>query len=316
MKRVKEVNLSVNIGGLRMENPVMPASGCFGYGIEHKDLYKLDELGAFVTKGITLRPRKGYEGIRIVETRAGILNSIGLENVGVEAFIRDKLPKLRRFNTPVIVNIAGSTIGEYVEIAERLNDQEEIGGLEVNISCPNIKDGGLAFGVDPKVAFAVINEICKAVKDLLIIAKLSPNVTDITLIAKSVIDAGAGAISLINTLTGMAIDINTYKPKLANITGGLSGPAIKPVAVNMVWRCYDKVCRDANIPIIGMGGIEYWEDALEFILAGATAIAVGTANFIDPKSCHNIIKKLKTFLEEKNIYNINNLVGKVKLNPE
>lgn len=310
----KKIDLSVNTGGIRMENPVMPASGVFGYGIESKDLYHLEELGAFVTKAITLKPREGYEGIRIVETRAGILNAIGLANVGVEALIKEKLPKLREFDTPVIVNIAGESIDEYIEITKRLNDQEGVAGLEVNISCPTTSGSGLAFGTDPRTAYALTSRVCKAATNLPIIVKLSPNVTDIGLIARSVVEAGANALSLINTLIGMAIDIHTYKPKLAHAIGGLSGPAIKPVAVSMVWQCYETVCKKENIPIIGMGGIEYSEDALEFILAGATAVAVGTANFIDPESCHKIIRGLRAYLESNSKYkSIKDLVGKVKL---
>jgi len=310
----KEIDLSVNIGGIRMKNPVMPASGVFGYGIEFKDLYRLEKLGAFATKAITLKPREGYEGIRIVETRAGILNAIGLANVGVEALISEKLPKLREFDTPVIVNIAGRSIDEYIEITKRLNDQEGVAGLEVNISCPTVSSSGLAFGTDPRIAHDLTSRVCKAATNLPIIVKLSPNVTNIGLIARSVVEAGANAISLINTLTGMAIDIHTCKPKLANVIGGLSGPAIKPVAVSMVWRCYETVCKKENIPIVGMGGIEYWEDAVEFILAGATAVGIGTAVFVDPETCHKIIRGLRNYLENNGKYkSIKDLVGKVEL---
>jgi len=298
---------NVNLGFLQLKNPIMPASGCFGFGKEYAKYYDLNELGAIVVKATTVEERLGNPVPRIAETPAGMLNSIGLQNPGIENVLNNELPWLKQYNTPVIVNIAGSTIDDYINVAKRLNEAENISALEVNISCPNVKAGGLAFGTDCVMAGNVITEV-KKVSRYPIIAKLSPNVTDIVSIAKSVEAAGADAISLINTLLGMAIDINRKKPILANLMGGLSGPAIKPVAIRMVWQVSSAV----SIPVIGIGGITTGKDAIEFILAGATAVQVGTANFINPYACINIIKEVEQYMNEHAIKDIHSLIGKAK----
>ncbi len=297
-------DLSVSLAGISLKNPVMTASGTFGYGIEFMPLMDLDRLGGIVLKGLSLQPAPGNPPPRITETACGMLNAIGLENVGVEHFIKAKLPLLAHLKTPVFVNIYGREIEEYAAMAERLNDVETVAGLEVNISCPNVKAGGVAFGTDPKMAAKVIRHV-RAATEKPVIAKLSPNVTDIKVIAKAVESAGADAISLINTLTGMAIDITTRRPKLANITGGLSGPAIKPVALRMVWETAGAV----DIPVIGIGGIETAEDALEFIIAGATAVEVGTANFVNPTAGVEIVDGMSAYLKLNNLKSIGNLIG-------
>lgn len=297
------MNVAVNIGGIEMKNPVMTASGTFGYGEEFADFVELDKLGAIVLKGITLEPSSGNPPPRIVETPAGMLNAIGLQNVGVERLISEKLPYLRQFNLPVIVNINGERIDEYVKIARRL-DSQEVAGLEVNISCPNVERGGMSFGVNPDLTAQVVESVRKATR-LPLIVKLSPNVTDITEIAKSAENAGADAISCINTLLGMAIDAKKREPMLANVTGGLSGPAIKPIALRMVWQIYNAV----KIPIIGMGGIMTVEDAIEFFIAGASAVAVGTANFVDPQATIEIIDGIEKYILENGIEKIDELVG-------
>lgn len=298
------MNLSVNIGKLKLKNPVMTASGTFGYGEEYAEFIDLSNLGAIVVKGLSLKPRKGNPPPRAVETPAGMLNAIGLQNIGIKAFIKDKLPSLKQFNTAVIVNFFGDTVEEYAEAAKHLADTNGIHALEMNISCPNREAGWAVFGTDPEMTFKVVSRVRK-VTHLPLIVKLSPNVTDIRVIAKAAEDAGADAISLINTITGMSIDIKTKKPCLANIIGGLSGPAIRPIAVRMVWECYKTV----SIPIIGMGGIMSAEDAIEFILAGATAIAVGTANFINPMATMEIIYGLDKYLTEKGINDVKELIG-------
>ncbi|MEW6097534.1 MAG: dihydroorotate dehydrogenase [bacterium] len=298
-------NLSVNIAGLKMKNPVMVASGTFGYGEEYAQLVDLNKLGAIVVKGITIKPQAGNPPPRIVETASGMLNAIGLENVGVQRFIDEKLPYLRQFDTRVIVNIAGKSVEEYVKLAEKLDTL--VDGLEINISCPNVAKGGLQFGQDPVLTYEVVNRVRQVTK-LPLMAKLSPNVTDIKIIAKSAVDAGADAISLINTILGMAIDVTTKKPVLANITGGLSGPAIKPIALRMVYE----VAKVVKVPIIGQGGIMKANDALEFIIAGATSVAVGTANFVNPKVSLEIIAGIENYLIENNISNISELIGSLK----
>jgi dihydroorotate dehydrogenase (NAD+) catalytic subunit len=298
------VDLSVNIGGLRLENPIMTASGTFGYGSEFKDLVDLRRLGGIVVKGISLLPSKGNPPPRIIETACGMLNAIGLENVGIDAFIREKLPFLESLSVPVIANIYGKTVEEYTALAERIDSLPAVAGVEVNISCPNVKAGGVAFGVDPEAAYGVIQAVrFKTTKP--IIAKLSPNVTDITLIARRVEDAGADAISLINTLTGMAVDIHTRRPILANITGGLSGPAIKPVALRMVWQ----VAQTVKIPIIGIGGIMTAQDALEFIIVGASAVQIGTANFINPRATMEILDGIGHYLIHNKVSSVKELIG-------
>ncbi len=300
------MNLAVKIGNLELKNPVMGASGTFGFGKEYEDFLDVNEIGAIVTKGVTPKPRVGNPGVRIAETPAGMLNCIGLENPGVDAFICDILPKIKKYNTAVIVNISASTVEEYAEMAWRL-DIDGVDAVEVNISCPNVKEGGIVFGTDPKAAAAVTRAV-KTHTSKTVIVKLSPNVTDITVMAKAVEEAGADAISMINTLTGMVIDINTRKPLLGNITGGLSGPAVKPVAVRMVWQ----VAKAVKIPIIGMGGITCAEDAIEFMLAGATAVAVGAYNFVDPSALKVVADGIADYMKKHNIEDVNELVGAVQ----
>lgn len=296
--------MEVELAGLRLQNPVMPASGTFGFGEEYAPFLDLNSLGAIVTKSVTLEPTPGNPPPRIVETSAGVLNSIGLQNPGLEVFIREKMPFLRRFRPPVIVNIAGKTVEEYVELARRLGEVPGVAALEINISCPNVKEGGLAFGSHPDQAAKVIEAVRRATP-LPLIAKLTPNVTDVVAIAKRVEEAGANALSLINTLQGMAIDWQRRRPMLANLAGGLSGPAIKPVALYAVWR----VARAVKIPVIGMGGIMTATDALEFLLAGARAVAVGTANLVNPRAMPEIIAGLEEYLVQNNIDDINKIIG-------
>ncbi len=297
-------DLSVNIGGLQIQNPVLTASGTFGYAREFDHLVDLNRLGGIIVKGLSLEPTRGNPPPRIVETPCGMLNAIGLENVGVEAFIRDKLPFLQRLAPPVIANIYGKLEEEYVQLAARIEKLAGVAGIEVNISCPNVKAGGVAFGVDANAAYRVIQRVRNETAKPLI-AKLSPNVTDITEIALAVQEAGADCLSLINTITAMVVDIETRRPRLANITGGLSGPAIRPVAVRMVWQ----VAQVAAIPIIGIGGIMTAEDALQFLIAGASAVQVGTANFINPRATMDIIDGLEAFLAERDIAAISEIIG-------
>ncbi len=301
-------DLSVQIGRLTLQNPVMTASGTFGYAKEFQTLLDLDRLGGVIVKGLSLERSMGNPPPRIVETACGMLNAIGLENVGLKTFIEEKLPFLQTLKTPVLANIYGTSVEAYAQLAAKLNDIEAVAGIEVNISCPNVKEGGVAFGADPHSAFQVTQAV-RSRYDRLLMVKLSPNVTDITQIAKSVEDAGADAVSLINTLTGLAIDVYTRKPKLANITGGLSGPAIKPVAVRMVWQ----VAQTVKIPIVGVGGIMTTEDALEFIIAGATAIQVGTANFVNPRATMEIIDGIRSYLQEHGIASVQELVATVQV---
>ncbi len=308
---INKPNLEVEIAGIKLKNPVMTASGTFGYGEEFSPFVDLDKLGAMVLKGIFLKPKMGNLPPRIIETPSGMLNAIGLQNVGVEMLIREKLPYLQKFNTPVIINISGDTIEEYLELARRLGEiSEEMGvaGLEVNISCPNVKKGGMIWGTDARATYKIITNIRKATS-LPLIVKLTPNVTDIKIIAQAAEEAGADALSLINTLVGMAVDIDSRKPKLANISGGLSGPAVKPIAIWMVWQVFQTV----NIPVIGIGGIIKVEDALEFIIAGARAIEIGTANFVNPRVTIEIIEGIEKYLTENNIKDINELVGSLKI---
>jgi dihydroorotate dehydrogenase (NAD+) catalytic subunit len=307
MAKRKTINLNVSIGKLKLKNPVMTASGTFGYGSEYSEFVNLNNIGAIVVKGLSVLPRQGNPPPRIVETHAGMLNAVGLQNIGIEEFIKVKLPYLRQFKAPVIVNFFGDSTQEYAEAARRLSGVKGIHALEMNISCPNKQAGWSIFGTDPKVTYKVVKEVRKAT-DLTLIVKLSPNVTDIAHMAKVAEEAGADAVSAINTLTGMAIDTRTRKPKLANITGGLSGPAIRPVAVRMVWECYKAI----RIPVIGMGGILSAEDALEFILAGASAVAVGTANFVNPKAVQDITDGIRSIMAEQGINSIRELIGKVK----
>ncbi|HAM50381.1 MAG TPA: dihydroorotate dehydrogenase [Nitrospiraceae bacterium] len=298
------MDLTVDIGKLKLKNPVMVASGTFGYGQEYAEFIDLNSLGALVVKGLSLKPKEGNPPPRIVETPAGMLNSIGLQNVGIENFIEDKLPFLRKFNTPVIVNFFGDSIAEYAEAAKRLSDVEGIHGLEMNISCPNKQAGWRIFGTDPKVTFDVVKAV-RAATGLTLIVKLSPNVTDVPLLARVAEEAGADALSMINTLTGMAVDVATKRPKLANIIGGLSGPAVKPIALRVVWEVYHAV----KIPLIGMGGIMSAADAIEFMLVGAAAVAVGTANFVNPTATSDIIEGMMRWLRENGITDVRKLIG-------
>lgn len=302
------MNLEVRIGKLKLRNPVMTASGTFGYGEEYAEFLDLNRLGAVVVKGLSLLPKEGNPPPRIVETPSGMLNAIGLQNIGIERFIREKIPFLKQFTTPVIVNFFGDTIEEYAEAAARLSGVEGIHGLEMNISCPNKQAGWSVFGTDPAVTHDVVSRVRKQT-DLPLIVKLSPNVTDIGLMAKAAEDAGADSVSLINTLTGMAIDIETRRPRLANIRGGLSGPAVKPIAVRMVYEVKQAV----KIPIIGLGGIMNADDAIEFIIAGAAAIAVGTATFINPGVATEILDGMRDYMKAHAIDDIGALTGTVRI---
>ncbi len=297
-------DLQVSIGSLKLKNPVMTASGTFGYAREFEPYVNLHRLGAVVVKGISLQPRMGNPPPRIVETSCGMLNAIGLENVGVERFITEKMVSLQDINVPVLVNILGDSLGEYREIAKRLNGVPGIAGIEVNISCPNVKKGGVAFGTVPEMAAAVTGAV-KEESSVPVLVKLSPNVTDITVIAKAVEEAGADGISLINTLIGMAIDYKSRRPKIANVIGGLSGPAIKPVALRMVYQ----VSQVVSIPVIGIGGIETYEDVLEFMLAGATAVQIGTANFVNPRASEEAVEGLDHYVNEQKISSIRDIIG-------
>jgi dihydroorotate dehydrogenase (NAD+) catalytic subunit len=307
MKNNLFTNMSVKIGKLKLKNPVMTASGTFGYGEEYADYVDLNKLGAIVVKGLSLKPRAGNPPPRIMETTGGMLNAVGLQNIGVDAFIEEKLPFLRQYETKVIVNIYGESYDEYKKVAQKLSSAKGVHALEVNISCPNVQKGGLSFGADPKTAATVTRKV-KDATDLPVIVKLTPNVTDITTIAMAVEKAGADAISLINTITGMSVNILTKKPRLKNITGGLSGPAIKPVALRMVWQVLQKV----TVPIIGIGGIMCAEDALEFLILGAKAVQIGTANFINPQATIEVITGIERYMQISNIANINKIIGTFK----
>lgn len=300
--------LEVEICGIKFKNPIITASGTFGYGIEYSRFIDISKLGGISVKGLSLNEVSGNMMPRIIETPAGMLNAIGLQNIGVNRFIEEKLPILKKYDTRIIVNFWGKTLEEYVEVAKIL-DSVDIDMLEMNISCPNVKEGGIAFGIDPKMTEKVVSSVKKNIKNKPLIVKLSPNVTDIKLFAKICEDSGVDAISAINTLLGMSIDIETKKPHLSNITGGLSGPAIKPVAIRMVYETYKTV----KIPIIGIGGIINYKDVIEFFIAGASAVQIGTANFVDPEIPIKIIKDLKNYLENKNIDNISSLTGSIKI---
>jgi dihydroorotate dehydrogenase (NAD+) catalytic subunit len=305
---VKRPNLAVDIAGIIMKNPVMPASGTFGYGEEYAPYLDLNRLGAIVTKGLSLKPKAGNPTPRIAETSSGMLNAIGLQNVGVDAFVKYKLPFLRELNTPVIVNFFGNTLEEYGEVARRLSDLPEVRGVELNISCPNVKQGGIVFGTDPRAAAEVVALVRKVLTKPLIV-KLTPNVTDITVVARAVEAAGADALCCINTITGMAVDVKTRRPRLANRTGGLSGPAIRPIAVRMVHQ----VVQAVKIPVIGVGGITRAADALEFLIVGARAVQVGTANFVDPDAMATIIDGIEAFCRDEGIDDIHQLIGSLQL---
>ncbi|HEY3298498.1 MAG TPA: dihydroorotate dehydrogenase [Armatimonadota bacterium] len=299
--------LNTNIAGIQMKNPVMVASGTFGFGKEFSDFIDLNCLGAIVTKGTSLSPWQGNPPDRIAETPSGMLNAIGLQNDGVDSLINEKIPWLRQFDVAVIVNIVGKTVEEYAEVARRLDGVEGVSGLEINISCPNVKEGGIAFGTDPGMCGCVVEAVRRATK-LPVIPKLSPNVTDIVQMARVCVDSGADAVSLINTLLGTSIDTETRTFRLANITGGLSGPAIKPVALRMVWQ----VAQAVDVPVIGMGGIMTGVDAVEFMLAGADAVQVGTANFVRPDAALGVISGIADYVERHGMDRVANIVGTVK----
>ena len=308
-KMSKGPDLKINLGAIELQNPVITASGTFGYAREFAELVDLNRLGGIVVKGLSLEPAKGNPPPRIVETPCGMLNAIGLENVGIDAFVSQKLPFLQTLSPPIFANIYGTVIEDYAELAARLEALEGIAGVEVNISCPNVKAGGIAFGSDPDSAFRVVEAVrAKTTKHLIV--KLSPNVTDITVIARSVEAAGADSLSLINTITGMAVDLENRRPKLANITGGLSGPAIKPVALRMVWQ----VSQATQIPVIGIGGIMTSDDALEFLIAGAAAVQIGTANFVKPDATIDIIDGIEKFLAQKKIARVADIIGTLETN--
>ncbi|MBO4368437.1 MAG: dihydroorotate dehydrogenase [Clostridia bacterium] len=297
--------LSVNLCGIELDNPVIPASGTFGYGYEFAELYDINCLGTFSFKGTTLEPRYGNPLPRIAEARSGMLNAVGLQNPGVEAVIREELPRLSScFHKPVIANVSGFSIEEYAEVCCKFDAEPQVGWLEVNISCPNVHGGGMSFGTDPKAAASVTRAV-KAVTSKPVILKLSPNVTDIVSIAKACEDAGADAVSLINTMLGMRFDLHTGKPILANVTGGLSGPAVFPVALRMVWQVSNAV----KIPVIGLGGISSADDVIEMMTAGATAVQIGAANLTDPYICRDIIDELPARLDHYGISNISDLTG-------
>jgi dihydroorotate dehydrogenase (NAD+) catalytic subunit len=301
-------DLSVRIGALQLRNPFLAASGCFGYGVEYADAFDLATLGGVVVKGLFLKEREGHPPPRIVETPAGMLNAIGLQGIGVRRFIAERLPELRRLGATVVVNVCGSTLDEYAEVSRILSDAEGVAALELNISCPNIKEGGIQFGCSLTGTYDVVSAIRK-VTTLPVIPKLTPNVTDVSSFARAAEEAGADAISLVNTFLAMAIDVETRRPKLSNVMGGLSGPAIRPIAVRMVWECRQAV----KLPIIGMGGIATASDALEFIIAGATAVQVGTANFVDPFVWPKLIDGVSSYLDRHGIARVSDLVGQLDI---
>jgi dihydroorotate dehydrogenase (NAD+) catalytic subunit len=302
------VDLKVKIGNMELKNPVLTASGTFGYGEEYAEYYDLSLIGGVMMKGISAKPREGNPPPRVFETPSGMLNAIGLQNVGLKKFLKEKLPFIRQYDTNCIANILGGTPGEYVKLA-RAMDEAGVDGIELNVSCPNVKKGGIAFASDVKGMGRLIKKVRAEVKNAALIVKLSPNITDIKVPAKICEDEGADAISLINTITGMAINPETRQPVLANITGGLSGPAIKPIALRMVWEVFHTV----KIPIIGMGGISNGLDAVEFLIAGASAIAVGTANFITPEAAPNVVKGIETYMKEHGVKNVSELTGSLRI---
>ncbi|HLB73850.1 MAG TPA: dihydroorotate dehydrogenase [Sedimentisphaerales bacterium] len=303
------VDISVEFGRLRLSNPVFTASGTCGYAGELGEFMDLDQLGGFVTKSITAQPRMGNATPRIVETDAGMLNAIGLANIGVERFILEKLPALSKIKAAVFVNVAGETIEEYVAVAQNLANQEAVAGLELNISCPNVAKGGISFGTDPEQVREITSAVKQAAGQKMLMVKLTPNVTDIAVIARAAIDAGADALSLINTFTAMVIDIKERRPVLANRTGGLSGPAIKPIAVYLVNKVYNEAAKERRIPILGMGGIRTVSDALEFIIAGASAVAVGTGSFVEPACAARIVEGIRKYCADNGIASVKELVG-------
>lgn len=298
------VDMSVRVGSLNLKNPVLTASGTFGYGTEYGSYFDVERLGGIVTKTITFLPREGNPIPRIAETPGGMLNSIGLANVGVERFVQEKLPELEGLDTVVIVNVAGSTPEEYGEVVERVQDHDRVDGFEVNISCPNVKNEGLAFGVDPETTRQIVARVRERTKKPVIV-KLTPNVTDIGVIARVAVDGGADVLSLINTVLGLGVDVTTRRPVLARGVGGLSGPAVKPVALAKVHQ----VAKAVSVPLIGIGGIMSWRDAVEFLIVGATAVQVGTLNFVEPDGAVRVIRGMERFCEEEGIARVSDLVG-------
>jgi dihydroorotate dehydrogenase (NAD+) catalytic subunit len=309
----ENVDMSVDFAGLKLGNPVFTVSGTCGYADELSDFMDVNCLGGFITKSITLAPRKGNATPRIVETNSGMLNAIGLANIGLEKFVEEKLPVLERFSPAVFVNVAGETIDEYVAVTERLASESAIAGLELNISCPNVAKGGISFGRDPGQVTEITSAVKKAAGQKVLMVKLSPAVTDISAIAQAAVDAGADALSLVNTFTAMVIDIETRQPVLANRTGGLSGPAIKPMAVYLVNKVYSDVAKDRGIPVLGVGGIRSASDAIEFIIAGASAVGMGTANFIEPDCAAKIIEGVTKYCATHNVSHVKELVGSLEV---
>jgi len=305
----ESVDMTVDFAGIRLANPVFTASGTCGYADELSDFMDVNCLGGFVTKSITLKPRKGNATPRIVETDSGMLNAIGLANIGLDKFIEEKLPILEQMSAAIFVNVAGQTIDEYVAVAQRLSSEKAIAGFELNISCPNVAKGGISFGTEPEQVTEITSAMKKAVGGKVLMVKLSPAVADISIIARAAVEAGADALSLVNTFTAMVIDIETRRPILANRTGGLSGPAIKPIAVHLVNKVYNEVVKGRGIPILGMGGIRTASDAIEFIIAGASAVGIGTANFIEPGCAVKIVEGIKKYCVRKEIANIKELIG-------
>ena len=305
----KDVDISIDFAGLKLKNPVLTASGTCGYADELTDFVDVDQLGGIITKSITLEPRIGNDTPRIVETDSGMLNAIGLANLGLERFISEKIPIITGLNTAVFVNIAGKSIEEYVAVAEGLAGEKAIAGFELNISCPNVKEGGITFGTDPAQVAKITELVKKASGEKPLIVKLTPGVTDISVTARAAVESGADALSLINTFTAMVIDIERKKPVLANRTGGLSGPAIKPIAVYLVNKVYNDVAKEAGVPILGLGGIRTASDAIEFMMAGATTVAVGTANFFEPDCTETIIEGIKKYCKQNKITDIKEIVG-------
>jgi len=306
------VDISVDFAGLKLGNPVFTASGTCGYADELSDFMDVNRLGGFITKSITARPRKGNATPRIVETDSGMLNAIGLANLGLDRFVEEKLPVLERFSAAVFVNVAGETIEDYVTVTERLSSEPAIAGFELNISCPNVSKGGISFGTEPENVTEITSAVKNAAGEKILMVKLSPAVTDISVIARAAVEAGADALSLVNTFTAMLIDIETRRPVLANRTGGLSGPAIKPIAVYLVSKVYNEVARDRGIPILGLGGIRTASDAIEFIIAGASAVATGTANFVKPNCAAKIIDGIRDYCARRSIANIKDLIGSIE----
>lgn len=306
------IDLSVNIAGLKLANPTMTCSGTCGYAFEYADFMDLSKLGAFVTKSITREERPGNEPARIVETRAGMLNAIGLANVGLDRFVSEKVPLIRKMTCPVIVNVAGHSFDDYTETCAAMASLDCVAGVELNVSCPNVKDG-LTFGTHPGRLKELTHEVKQVLPHKPLIVKLSPNVEDITLTAQAAIDGGADALSLINTFTAMTVDIWKRRPRLANVTGGLSGPAIKPIALHLVSRVYRTVAKSRNVPLIGMGGIQTWQDAVEFILAGASAIGIGTALFVDPATPNRICEGIEAYMRKLNVARVQDLVGTLEM---